>query len=289
MAAQRHQRRGEGGPVIGCPVGLSESGPRPEAGVPIQAEMTSDPGPQLPLFAAPDLPPPLPRQVVAPARSTGAVTADAGDAMANRALDFSAPQAPEPAATAAAPPAPPAPTPAEPPPTDTEPMSTHTIPSPKPALEPLEPIKQPRLWRDNGWTARVIKNDSDEGWAVEMIKDGEPEPALVGPWTMGRDKKNPKPLDAAAFHTWVKTASEVLRRHEQHLHATLHKEVTVPLETGRLRVTLTIVPDDDDAHALLAAHGADGDLLAQVRVPANFRLNLASASAWVDGGFRKPG
>ena len=66
-------------------------------------------------------------------------------------------------------------------------------------------VHEPRLWRDDGWTARVIENDDDEGWAVEMIKDGEPEPALVGPWTMGRDKKNPKPLDSAAFITLVKT------------------------------------------------------------------------------------
>ncbi|MBP8134511.1 MAG: hypothetical protein KAY13_09570, partial [Zoogloea sp.] len=80
-------------------------------------------------------------------------------------------------------------------------------------------IKEDRLWREDGWTARVIKNQDDDGWAVEMIKDGESEPALVGPWTMGRDKKNPKPLDVSAFHTLVKTASEVLRRHEQHLHA----------------------------------------------------------------------
>ena len=79
--------------------------------------------------------------------------------------------------------------------------------------------QDPRLWRDDGWTARVIKNIDDDGWAVEMIKDGEPEPALTGPWTMGRDKKNPKPLDATAFATLVKTASEVLARHEQHQHA----------------------------------------------------------------------
>ncbi|MCX7178560.1 MAG: hypothetical protein NTX56_07200, partial [Proteobacteria bacterium] len=62
-------------------------------------------------------------------------------------------------------------------------------------------VKEARLWCGNGWTARVIKNEDDEGWAVEMIKDGEPEPALVGPWTMGRDKKHPKPLDASAFNT----------------------------------------------------------------------------------------
>ena len=41
------------------------------------------------------------------------------------------------------------------------------------------PIQEPRLWVGNGWMARVIKNEEDEGWAVAMIKDGEPEPALV--------------------------------------------------------------------------------------------------------------
>lgn len=41
-----------------------------------------------------------------------------------------------------------------------------------------------------------------------MVKDGETEPALVEPWTLGRDKKNPKPLDSNAFSTLVKTASE---------------------------------------------------------------------------------
>jgi len=44
-----------------------------------------------------------------------------------------------------------------------------------------------------------------------MILDGEPDPALAGPWPMGRDKKNPKPLDAPAFRTLIKTVSEVLR------------------------------------------------------------------------------
>ncbi len=150
-------------------------------------------------------------------------------------------------------------------------------------------IKQARLWRDNGWTARVIKNEDDEGWAVAMLKDGEAEPALVGPWTMGRDKKNPKPLDTAAFNTLVKTASEVIRRHEQHLHATLHKRVVVGGGSGSVTVTLDIVPDDDDPHALLAAQDASGTALAQLRVPATFRLDAASARAWVEGGFQRPG
>lgn len=149
-------------------------------------------------------------------------------------------------------------------------------------------VNEPRLWINNGWTARVIKNEDDEGWAVEMIKDGEPEPALVGPWTMGRDKKNPKPLDVSAFNTLVKTASEVLRRHEQQLHAMYHKSVSVNTPSGQVRVTLDIVPDEYDPHALLEARTVAGEELAKVRVPPNFKLTLASATAWIADDFRRP-
>ncbi len=155
------------------------------------------------------------------------------------------------------------------------------------AEEP-EFIHKPRLWRDDGWTARVIENDDDDGWAVEMIKDGEPEPALVGPWTMGRDKKNPKPLDGAAFITLVKTAREVLRRHEQQTAAQLHRSVTVDGDAGRVTVNLDIVADDDDPYATLSAVDASGDELASVRVGAGWRLDSRSAAAWVAGGFRRP-
>jgi len=149
-------------------------------------------------------------------------------------------------------------------------------------------IKEARLWRDNGWTARVIKNNDDEGWAVEMILDGQPEPALVGPWTMGRDKKNPKPLDSAAFNTLVKTASEVVRRHEQHLHALHHKTEWVETDGGRVLVKLDVVPDEDDPHALLSAQDADGRELARLRVAASFKLNARSAGAWVEKGYGRP-
>jgi len=150
------------------------------------------------------------------------------------------------------------------------------------------PIQEPRLWRDDGWTARVIKNDDDEGWAVAMTKDGEAEPALVGPWTMGRDKKNPKPLDAAAFGTLVKTASEVRRRHEQQLHAMLHKSVRVASAAGTVTVTLDIVADEDDPYATLAAFDAHETRLAQVRVAPNFTLTQASAAAWIGRGVERP-
>ena len=150
------------------------------------------------------------------------------------------------------------------------------------------PVQEPRLWKGNGWTARVIKNDDDEGWAVAMIKDGEPEPALVGPWTMGRDKKNPKPLDANAFATLVKTASEVLRRHEQALHAILHKYTVVNVDGAAIKVTLDIVPDDEHPYAVLAATDEMGEQIAKVRVAANYKLSPGSAAEWIEGGYRAP-
>ncbi|WP_420799490.1 hypothetical protein [Noviherbaspirillum sedimenti] len=149
-------------------------------------------------------------------------------------------------------------------------------------------IQKARLWSDDGWTARVIKNEDDDGWAVAMTRDGESEPALVGPWTMGRDKKNPKPLDAPAFSTLVKTASEVIRRHEQQRHAMLHKNVYVTADARTTKVTLDIIPDEDDPYALLSAIDDTGEQLAQVRVAPNFKLNATSAAAWIESGFLRP-
>ena len=159
------------------------------------------------------------------------------------------------------------------------------------AIDALTPdvVMEPRLWINKGWTARVLKNSDDDGWAVEMIKDGEPEPALIGPWTMGRDKKNPKPLDTNAFNTLVKTASEVVRRHEQHMHALHHKKLTITVQNEQVHILLDIVPDEDDPHALLSAHDLEGEQLAQVRVSPGFKLNTNSAYAWAENEYRKPG
>jgi len=151
-----------------------------------------------------------------------------------------------------------------------------------------ELVQTPRLWQGDGWTARVIKNEDDDGWAVSMVRDGQVEPALVAPWTMGRDKKNPKPLDSAAFYTWVKTASEVVRRHEQQLHALLHKSVSVTVDGARVDVTLDITPDDDAPYAMLTATDRFGERVARVKVPAHFKLNDSTAEAWVQQGCPAP-
>lgn len=149
-------------------------------------------------------------------------------------------------------------------------------------------IQEPRLWRHDGWTAQVIKNEDDDGWAVAMTPDGAAEPALIGPWTMGRDKKNPKPLDGNAFSTLVKTAREFVRRSEQQLHATLHQSITVAHGTERVTVRLDITPDDDNPSAVLSATDDGDELLAQVPVSPAFKLNRASALRWVEAGFARP-
>jgi len=143
-----------------------------------------------------------------------------------------------------------------------------------------------RLWKKAGWIARVIKNEDDDGWAVEMTRAGDSEPALIGPWTMGRDKKNPKPLDASAFATLVKTAREVILRHEQAAHAQLHKSRTITDDRERrVRVDLDVVPDEDDPHAVIAAFDAvTGEAIASLRVGAGFALTESSAQRFVRSG-----
>ena len=170
-------------------------------------------------------------------------------------------------------------------------MNTHASTTDSESEDPAQEsivIHEPRLWAQKGWTARVIKNEDDDGWAVEMTPDGQAEPALIGPWTMGRDKKNPKPLDINAFNTLVKTASEVVRRHEQHLEATLHKKLTVTNNNQQIIVALDIVLDEDDPHALLSASDLDGTELAQIKVKPDFKLNSNSAHAWIESEYAKP-
>jgi hypothetical protein len=148
--------------------------------------------------------------------------------------------------------------------------------------------QEARLWQNDEWTARVIKNDDDDGWAVAMFKAGHSEPALVGPWTMGRDKKNPKPLDMSAFLTLVKTAHEFVRRHGQQQYAVLHPQVSVACAQGMITVQLDIDPDEDSPSARLKAMDALGETLAECPVEPSFALTRSSAQRWIDSGFARP-
>jgi hypothetical protein len=147
-------------------------------------------------------------------------------------------------------------------------------------------LSDPRLWKKDGWIARVIKNEDDDGWAVEMSRPGDSDPALVTPWVMGRDKKNPKPLDHSSFHTLVKTVTEVLRRHEHAARARLHSTFSYAADDGRrIRVDLDIVPDDDDPHAIVAAYDdRTNELLREGRTHPGFKLSASTAARFIRTG-----
>lgn len=68
----------------------------------------------------------------------------------------------------------------------------------------------------------------------------------------------------------------------------LHKSITVSTAEGAISVTLDIVPDEYEPYAILGAHNAFGEQLAEVRVEPGFKLTRASAAAWVDAAFRRP-
>lgn len=174
-----------------------------------------------------------------------------------------------------------------------EPQASPEAAPAAPELESSEPadtsepgMQEPRLWSDGTWTVRIITHEAGGGWAAEIHKSGESEAALVCPWEVDREK-NPRPLDGSAFDMLVKTAVDMRRRQERQLLAMLHKSVTVQTRSALITVTLDIVPDEDDAHALLAATDDTGTQLAEVRVAPGFKLSQRVATAWVDSGYRK--
>ena len=154
---------------------------------------------------------------------------------------------------------------------------------------PTEPdITEPTLWRRDGWTARVIKNEDDEGWAVDVRRTGMSEPALVSPWVMGRDKKNPKPFDQPAFATFVKTATEVLARSERQRTQALKKRLDLAWDGRWYAVTLEQIPDEFDPHAVLSAVDDACVTVAKFHVGLEFKLTREAADRWIRGGFARP-
>lgn len=149
-------------------------------------------------------------------------------------------------------------------------------------------IMEPTLWRKNGWTARVIKNEDDDGWAVEIRKAGIPEPVLISPWVMGRDKKTPKPFDGPAFATFVKTASEVLDRSARQHDAAMKKRVDVAWDGRWYAVFLEQVADEYEPHAILSATDDQKQTVASFRVAANFKFTRDVANTWAQRGFPEP-
>jgi hypothetical protein len=154
------------------------------------------------------------------------------------------------------------------------------------ALDMEDETSDTRRWKKDGWIACVIRNDDGEGWAVSMTRVGDAEPVLVSPWTMGRDKVNPKPMDHAGFATLLKGANDVLRRHQEALRARLHRSITCSSETGqRLRADLDIQLDEDDPHAVLSIIDEQtSEILRRGRASASFKLSEKTVQRFIRTG-----
>ena len=96
-------------------------------------------------------------------------------------------------------------------------------------------VKKEIVWKihDRGWTAEIIKSEEGDGWAVTMTRDGDTEPAYMGPWTMGRNKVDPKPMSPHAFNTWVKSATEFLARAQYQIRTSKRIALTAYAESGQ--------------------------------------------------------
>ena len=140
--------------------------------------------------------------------------------------------------------------------------------------------QDPAHWKADGWAARIIKNEDDDGWAVEMTRDGELEPALVGPEMCLTEE--PNPLDPIASRPWLEPRTNA-HAAQAAAPSQLHRSVTVTAKGGeRIRVDLDIVPDEDDPHAMLSVFDEAGAVATRTRVAPDFKLSSASALRWLD-------
>ena len=153
-------------------------------------------------------------------------------------------------------------------------------------VESADETSDPRRWKKAGWIAKIVKNENDEGWAAEMTRVGDSEPSLVSPWTMGRDKVNPKPLDSSGFATLVKGATEIMTRHAHAARARLHRSINCLSEAGaRLRADLDIQEDEDDPHAILTiVDELSGETLRTGRASTGFKLGEKAVQRFLKTG-----
>jgi len=148
--------------------------------------------------------------------------------------------------------------------------------------------EEDRIWRKRGWIAEIIKNEDGDGWAVSMTREGDVEPAFIAPWTMGRNKKDPKPLNAKDFGTWLKSATEVLGRSQYQNRTAARNIQHVYTDGEHLKIIFDVIRDDYEPIGVLTAHDAIGEEVARVETSADYQLTRESAEDWVASGFEPP-
>ncbi len=157
---------------------------------------------------------------------------------------------------------------------------------------PMKKEKAPLVWEwsEDGWTARIIDHPDDDGWALAMTRDGDDEPLLVVPWVMGRNKKDPKPLNEADFRTQLKAARD-FRTRLMNQQRRAHRKSYLVYDRAEQPVSVVFDIDQDDfePRGFLTAAGPIGEELARYEVPPGFQLTRTLASRWVEAGMPHPG
>jgi len=159
-------------------------------------------------------------------------------------------------------------------------------------LPPKKKKEKPPIvweWSEPGWTARIIDHPDAEGWALAMTRDGDDEPVMVVPWIMGRNKKDPKPLNAHDFRTQLKAAKDFLLRRENQRRAVHRKSFSIYADDDSVvHVVFDIVPDDFEPEGVLTATDGQGEELARYTVPPSYQLTRSKAQQWVTSGMPAP-
>jgi len=155
-------------------------------------------------------------------------------------------------------------------------------------LPPKKQKEKPPIvwsWSGDGWSAEIIDHPDEEGWALAMTRDGDDEPLMVVPWIMGRNKKDPKPLNELDFRTQLKAARDFRTRMENQQRARHRKSFTVYGEgDAAITVVFDVVLDAYEPEGVLTATDDLGEELARHSVPLSFRLTRQKAQQWVQSG-----
>lgn len=97
----------------------------------------------------------------------------------------------------------------------------------------------------------------------------------------------PPPPDEAAFETLVRSSRQMAEPAEpRRAGGRPLRSVSVTVRGRQWEVSLRLVPDEYEPHALLTAHGELGEQVAEERVVADFRLTEGVARSWIEGDFQ---
>lgn len=155
---------------------------------------------------------------------------------------------------------------------------------PKAPPKPKKPLVL--QWHDRGWLAEIVDNEDGGGWALSMTRDGDEDPVLIVPWVMGRNKVDPKPLNAEDFKTQVKAAEDFVRRFQQQQRAAHRRSFRVQDPMGRdIVVAYDVEFGSYEPTGVLTATDTLGAVLCRQELPVGFQLSRTKAREWATRGF----